>query len=165
MKDFFNKAKDKASNLMTSGVAKAREHAPDQADIKRATNALVASASKVATDAKQRGQEALKTDMGKDAAMGAAIGAAVAVPVPLVGPVLGAIVGAGLGVYKNIWQAPKTGVDVSPPRLPVQIIEAESRELLPLDKYEELNKLYELKVKGVLTDDEFATEKKKVLDR
>jgi hypothetical protein len=166
MKDFLNKVKDKASNLMTSGMDKARELTPDSTEIKRAADALVDSASKAATEVKQLGQEALKTDMAKDAAAGAAIGAVVAVPVPLIGPIAGAIVGAGLGVYKNIRQAPKGGANDAPPRLPpAQIIEAEIREVPSLDKYEELSKLHDLKVKGILTDDEFNTEKKKVLDR
>lgn len=166
MKDFFNKAKNKASDLMTSGMEKARELTPDSTDIKRATNTLVDSAGKAAKEVKQLGRNALKTDMAKDAAAGAAIGAVVAIPVPIIGPIAGAIVGAGLGVYKSIGQAPKDGARASPPRLPpIQVIEAEAQEVRPLDKYEELNTLYDLKIKGVLTEEEFAIEKKKVLGR
>lgn len=166
MKDFLNKARDKASDLMSSGIEKARELTPDSADIKRAADTLVDSASKAASEVKQLGQDALKTDMAKDAAAGAAIGAVVAVPVPVVGPIAGAIVGAGLGVYKNVRQVPKSGSPSAPPRLPAApVIEAESREVPHLDKYEELTKLHDLKVKGILTEEEFATEKKKVLDR
>ncbi|OYU10374.1 MAG: hypothetical protein CFE38_17765 [Comamonadaceae bacterium PBBC1] len=104
--------------------------------------------------------------MAKDAAAGAAIGAAVAVPIPLVGPIAGAVVGAGLGIYKNIKQGPQTERPVALPNdTSSNVIEAESKIVPSVDKFEELSKLHDLKVKGVLTEDEFAAEKKKVLDR
>jgi len=127
---------------------------------------LVDSASRAAAEAGRLGKGALKTDMVKDAAAGAAIGAAVAVPIPLVGPIAGAVVGAGLGVYKNIKQGPKTERPVAlPDDTSPTVIEAESKIVPSVDKFEELSKLHDLKVKGVLTEDEFAAEKKKVLDR
>lgn len=162
MKDLFNKAKSKAGDLVTS----AKDMGPDAGDIKRAADFLVDAASKTATEVGRLGKDAFKTDMAKDAAAGAAIGAAVAVPIPLVGPIAGAVVGAGLGVYKNIKQGPKTERPVVLPNdTASNVIEAESKIVPSVDKFEELSKLHDLKVKGVLTEDEFAAEKKKVLDR
>lgn len=48
------------------------------------------------------GQEALHSDMAKDAAAGAVVGAAIAIPIPLIGPAFGAAVGGGIGVLKNL---------------------------------------------------------------
>jgi hypothetical protein len=145
---------------------KAKSMSPNSGDVKRAADFLVDTASKTATEISRLGKDALKTDMAKDAAAGAAIGAAVAVPIPLVGPIAGAVVGAGLGVYKNMKQGPKTEGPVALPNdTSSNVIEAESKIVPSVDKFEELSKLHDLKVKGVLTEDEFAAEKKKVLDR
>ena len=104
--------------------------------------------------------------MAKDATAGAAIGAVVAVPIPLVGPIAGAVVGAGLGVYKSIKQGAKLErIEPLAHDTSATIIEVESKIVSSVDKFEELSKLHDLKVKGVLTEDEFAAEKKKVLDR
>jgi Short C-terminal domain len=162
MRDLLKKAKFKAGDLVTS----VKEMRPDAGEIKHAADFLVDAASKTATEAGRLGKDALKTDMAKDAAAGAAIGAAVAVPIPLVGPIAGAVVGAGLGVYKNIKQSLKTErPEALPNDTSSNIIDAESKIVPSLDKFEELSKLHDLKVKGILTEDEFAAEKKKVLDR
>lgn len=96
------------------------------------------------------------------------MGAVVAIPVPLIGPVAGAVIGAGLGVYKNITRGGSKGPDPVILPMPHEFPDAVGTpklEALALDKYEELNKLHDLKTKGVLTDEEFAAEKKKILDR
>jgi hypothetical protein len=162
MKDLLNKVKSKAGDLVIS----AKDMGPDAGDIKRAADFLVDAASKTATEVGRLGKDALKTDMAKDAAAGAAIGAAVAVPIPLIGPIAGAVIGAGLGVYKNIKQGPRTERPESLPNdTSSTFIEVESKIASPVDKFEELSKLHDLKVKGVLSEEEFAAEKKKILTR
>lgn len=161
MKEILNKAKAKAGQL-------SRDLRPDAADIKRSTDYAIDAASKVAGQVGRLGKDALKTDMARDAAAGAAIGALVAVPVPVIGPMAGAVIGAGLGVYKNITR-PSTNRSAEPSPLltsqPVTVIDVVASEQTPTDKFEELNKLHDLKVKGALTSKEFAAEKKKILDR
>lgn len=162
MKDLLNKAKMKVSQLAT-------DMRPDAKDVKRTADLAVDMASRAASEVSRLGKDALKTDMAKDAAAGAAIGAAVAVPVPVIGPVAGAVIGAGLGVYKNITR-PSASQATPPVTLPSPTPNANVIDVTPtaspvLDKYEELTKLHELKVKGVLTEEEFAAEKKKILDR
>lgn len=160
MKDLLNKAKDKVVDV-ASGLR------PEAGDLKRAADFVVDTASKAATEINQLGKEAIKTDLAKDAAAGAAIGAVVAVPVPVIGPVAGAVFGAGLGVYKSIKHGPKQSrADLPPSEAPAAIaVDVESKVVSAGDKFEELNKLHELKTKGILTEEEFAAEKKKILDR
>lgn len=161
MKDLLNKAKTKA-------VQVAQDLRPEPADVKRTTDAAVDTATKVVTEIARLGKDALKTDMARDAAAGAAVGAVVAIPVPLIGPVAGAVIGAGLGVYKNITRGSSKSPDPVILPMPHEFPDAVSipkLEKLDMDKYEELNKLHDLKTKGVLTDEEFAVEKKKILDR
>lgn len=144
----------------------AKELRPAPGNFKRVADFLVDTASKTATEIAHLGKGALKTGMAKDAAAGAAIGAVVAVPIPLVGPIAGAVVGAGLGVYKNIVHGSKTMNDETPPLLtPPKVIDVESKVVPSIDKFEEISKLHDLKVKGALTEEEFSAEKKKVLDR
>lgn len=161
MKEILNKAKEKAGQL-------SRDLRPDAADIKRKADYAIDAASKVAEEVGRLGKDALKTDMAKDAAAGAAIGAVIAVPVPVIGPMAGAVIGAGLGVYKNITRsggAKPADSEALPARQPLPVIEMTATEKVGPDKFEEINKLHELKVKGALTDAEFAAEKKKILDR
>ncbi len=161
MKDMLNKAKAKAGQL-------SRDLRPEAADIKRSADLAIDTAGKVAGEVGRLGKDVLKSDMAKDAAAGAAIGAVIAVPVPLIGPMAGAVIGAGLGVYKNIMRPNERRAErpVHEPILqPPPVIDVIATDKAGLDKFEELNKLHELKVNGVLTDEEFASEKKKILDR
>jgi hypothetical protein len=145
---------------------KAKSMSPNSGDVKRAADFLVDTASKTATEISRLGKDALKTDMAKDAAAGAAIGAVVAVPVPVIGPIAGAVVGASLGVYKNIKKGPTSpSVEALPNNSSATIAETENKPASSADKFEELSKLHDLKVNGVLTEEEFAAEKKKILDR
>lgn len=171
MKDMLNKAKSAAGDLVTSTTTKlsevAKDHAPERGDVKRAADFLVDTASKTASELSRLGKDALKTDLARDAAAGAAIGAAVAVPIPVLGPITGAVVGAGLGVYKNLRQ-PASAAPSEPaqPQLPPQVVEVQAVPVPSADsKFAELEKLHDLKVKGILTEEEFAAEKRKVLDR
>lgn len=161
MKDMLNKAKAKAGQL-------SRDLRPDTADIKRSADYAIDATSKVAGAVGRLGKDALKSDMARDAAAGAAIGAAIAVPVPVIGPMAGAVIGAGLGIYKNI-SRPGSGTTAEPDNLlasqPVTVIDVAATEKAVSDKYDELNKLHDLKVKGALTEREFAAEKKKILNR
>lgn len=161
MKNFFDKAKQKTNQLAT-------ELRPEVADVKRTADRAVDIASKAANGLGRLGKDALKTDLAKQAAAGAAVGAVVAIPVPLIGPMAGAVIGAGLGVYKSITrpdtrQAAQPVIQSSPP--PVEVIDVIPTTKIVEDKYSELTKLHDLKVKGVLTEEEFAAEKKKILDR
>jgi len=166
MKELLNTAKDKAGALVTTGVEKAKQMAPEADDVKRAAQHALDSTINAAHEVGQLGKEAMKTDMAKDAAAGAGIGAVLAVPIPGIGPLAGAVIGAGLGVYKNIRHGPNpASMDRKNNSAPDGVIDVESKALVPPDKYEELNKLHDLKLRGVLTDEEFAAEKKKVLDR
>jgi hypothetical protein len=162
MKNLFDKARSTASEWMAS----AKEKSPDGEDIKRAADYLVDAAEKTATEVGRLGKDAMKTTLAKDAAAGAAIGAVVAVPIPLVGPIAGAVVGAGLGVYKNITRGPQQERSEALEHTQENpAIEVASQVVPSADKFEELSKLHDLKVKGVLTEDEFVAEKQKVLSR
>ena len=170
MKDFLNKAKSAAGGFITVSVDKATEVAKDNrptlGDAKRAADFLVDKAEITASELSRLGKDALRTDLAKDAAAGAAIGAVLAVPVPLVGPIAGAVVGAGLGVYKSVRSGSNSRrTEVQQSRLQPQLEAPESPKKAGTDKFGELVKLHDLKVKGILTDEEFNSEKKKVLDR
>lgn len=121
----------------------------DEKDAQIAADWARRRASGAADEASRIGQEALRSDMVKDAAAGAAVGAVVAIPLPVIGPVAGAVVGAGLGVYKNLTR----GSGSSPARsLPP-----------PVDLHAALLKLADLRDKGILTPAEFDGEKRKLL--
>ncbi|MEO6855259.1 MAG: SHOCT domain-containing protein [Rhodoferax sp.] len=175
MKDMLNKAKTTAIDLVATTASKitdaAKDNKPTPQGIKRAADFLADTARKATSELSRLGKDALKTDMAKDAAAGAAIGAAVAVPIPFVGPIAGAVVGAGLGVYKNIRQSGASSNTHSaiPPHplsgaLEAPLIDVAATSPSTKDRFEELTKLYELKVKGVLTEEEFASEKQKILN-
>lgn len=161
MKEILHKAKEKAGQL-------SRDLHPEAADIKRSADAAIDTAGKVAGEIGRLGKDVLKSDMAKDAAAGAAIGAVIAVPVPLIGPMAGAVIGAGLGVYKNITRPSERRAERPVPEStlpPPSVIEVVATDQPGPDRFEELNRLHELKVNGVLTEEEFASEKKKILDR
>lgn len=170
MKDFLNKATSAAGGFITDSLDKAtvvaNDNRPTLGDVKRAADFLVDKAEITASEISRLGKDALRTDLAKDAAAGAAIGAAIAVPVPLVGPIAGAVVGAGLGVYKSVRNGSNSRkAEIQQTRQQPQLEAPESKKDTGADKFGELVKLHDLKVKGILTDEEFNSEKKKVLDR
>lgn len=121
----------------------------DHEDAKIAADWAKNRASAFGDEAVKLGKEAMRSDMVKDAAAGAAVGAVIAVPVPVIGPIAGAAIGAGLGVYKNIIKKESsTSKDNS----------AGSK-----DVHAELIKLDELRQKGIITETEFESQKKKIL--
>lgn len=169
MSEFFDHAKARSGKLTTATAttiaATAKELRPAPGDFKRASNFVVDTTGK-SDWTRAVGKDAMKTRMAKDAAAGAAIGAVIAVPVPFIGPVAGAVIGAGLAVSKNIINPSRPPDEEATPRLiPAHTIEVETKLVPPPDRFEELHKLHDLKVKGVLTEEEFAAEKKKILDR
>lgn len=108
-----------------------------------------------ADEAKAQGKRIANSEMGRDAATGAAIGAAVAVPIPIIGPIFGALVGAGAGVVINLKKGDSKN-NVTP--------ENHSATAVPeIDIYKRLNDLDDLRQKGILTQDEFDLEKRKIL--
>jgi hypothetical protein len=108
-----------------------------------------------ADEAVELGRRAAKSEMGKDAATGAAIGAAVAVPIPIIGPIFGAVVGAGAGIAMGL----KSGHSKESSRqgMPNQ------PNLSNIDFHKQLIDLDDLRQKGILTQEEFDVEKKKIL--
>lgn len=124
------------------------------------TKAAVAWTKKTALtaagEAKELGKRAAKSEMGKDAATGAAIGAAVAVPIPFVGPIIGGILGAGAGValgLKHGTQKKYAEPDKKTASLHFDI-----------DVHKKLIDLDDLRQKGILSQEEFNVEKKKILN-
>jgi hypothetical protein len=110
-----------------------------------------------ADEAMALGKRAARSEMGKDAATGAAIGAAVAVPIPLVGPIAGAIVGGVAGVLKNL----RSGDSRRP-----AVFDSKSTAPTPdIDIHKRLIDLDDLRQKGILSQEEFDVEKKKLLLR
>ena len=109
------------------------------------------TAATVADEGARLGKEAVRSDLAKDAAAGAAIGAVIAIPIPVIGPLTGAVLGAAIGVYRNFTRkgAPSLPTPDAPPR--------------PSDLYANLLKLRELKEKGILSEAEFETQKRKLL--
>jgi hypothetical protein len=118
----------------------------DELDLKIAAERLRKVASSASDEAGRLGREVARSDLAKDAATGAAIGAVVAVPVPVVGPVAGAVIGAGIGMYKNVTKK--------------QAVATERRSV---DHYGELLKLDDLRSKGILSEEEFSEEKRRLL--
>ena len=151
----FDKLKDlagKAGKAMTSAATMVgdlnNDGKVDEQDAKLALDWAKRTASDVGDEATDLAKAAVSSKMAKDAATGAAIGAVIAVPVPVIGPIVGAAVGAGLGVYKNLTSS---GSDV-----PAQIA-------LPVDRHAELLKLDDLLKKGIISEAEFNTQKRRIL--
>jgi len=171
LKDLINKAKNSAGQIVEVGSQTVSKGAKrlniNSVSIKRGSATLIDGVTDASKQMYELGKGAIKTDLAKDAAAGAAIGAAIALPLPIVGPALGAAVGAGLGLYKNISQGPRP--QSSSPEAASKVIEVEAKEVkaptVSIDKYEELEKLFALKEKGVLTDEEFSEAKQKILAR
>ena len=122
----------------------------DKADWDIARRRAREVAGDMADEAARLGKAVMRADMTRDVATGAAVGAAVAIPVPIVGPATGAVVGAGVGLYKNLT---KSGDRSSPAAGPVQA----------QDPIGDLARLDDLRQRGVLTDDEFQAQKRRLL--
>lgn len=108
-----------------------------------------------ADEAVELGKRAAQSEMAKDAATGAAIGAAVAVPIPIIGPLFGAVVGAGFGVFKNFKSGDSRNVSTTS--------EKGSTVTTKVDIHKQLIDIDDLRQKGILSQEEFEKEKKKIL--
>lgn len=143
----------------TSGYV--NTHKPSEEDLQKAKAIALKAGTAVSQEALALGKEVARSKTFKDAAKGAGVGAVVAVPVPLVGPAVGAVVGAAAGILLGRRVQSTSPAPLPAPGAPVLDVVAEPAK----DIYTELNKLEELRQRGILTDDEFATEKRKVLHR
>jgi hypothetical protein len=119
----------------------------DEQDTRIAAEWAKKQAVSLGNEAARLGKEAVRSDLAKDAAAGAVVGAAIAVPIPVIGPMAGAAIGATIGTYRNL--TGKSTNSVLPQK--------------PQDLHAELLKLQDLREKGILTDEEFQREKKRVL--
>ena len=158
----FNKFKElaqKAKNAVTSTVVLVGDlngdGKVDEEDARIAAEWAKRTAVSVGDEAARLGREVARSDMAKDAAAGAAVGAVVAIPVPLIGPLAGAAIGAGIGVYKNLT---KKGQPAS------LGYATQGNPGLVIDLHAELIKIEDLRQKGILTEEEFKIEKRKLLD-
>lgn len=124
----------------------------DEADGRIAAKWARDTAKTVSEEAGRLGKEALRSDLAKDAASHAAVGAAIAVPIPIIGPLAGAAIGAGVGLYRNLTKL--TGSTTSATQLPAPSV----------DVHAELLKLQDLREKSVITEDEFSSQKRKLLN-
>lgn len=122
----------------------------DQADLDIALGRTKNAAEEIAEEAARLGRTVMRTEMTRDVATGAAIGAAVAIPIPIVGPAVGAVVGAGIGLYKNLTR-PSEGSSTTKPTAGSQ------------DPIGDLERLDGLRERGILTEEEFQSQKKKLL--
>ncbi len=111
------------------------------------------TASTVGDEAVRMGTGVVQSDIVQDAGKGALLGAVVAVPLPIIGPAIGASIGASVGVYKNLTK-PDQSLNILPPSPESQV-----------DFYAEMLKFEELKQKGIISEDEFLTLKKRLLDK
>jgi hypothetical protein len=104
-------------------------------------------------EAARLGRAVLRADITRHVATAAAIGTGVALPIPLVGSAAGAAVGAGIGLYKNL----NTSKGGSGPML--------NGPVASRDEIADLERLDDLRQRGVLTDEEFQSQKRKLLRR
>lgn len=120
----------------------------DEEDAKIARDHVASALSAGAEEAGKLAKSVARTPLTKDVASYAAIGAAIAIPLPVVGPAIGAAVGAGFGLFRNMKRTPQDAQEVSEPSA---------------DPLAELERLHTLKEKGILTDEEFLAQKRKLL--
>lgn len=124
----------------------------DEEDLKIARGYAAGALSSAASGLTVAGQEAgnlaksvARAPLAKDVATYAAVGAVIAIPIPFVGSALGAAVGAGLGLLRNFKRNEPASVEA------------------PKDAVAELERLHSLKEKGILTEEEFLNQKRKLL--
>ncbi len=154
MKAFIQKKAAQASQSVTSFV----EH-----ENTKATVAWTKEAARTAADeAVKLGKIVANSDMGKDAGRGAAIGAVVAVPIPLLGPVIGAVLGAGIGVAMGMKSG---GAKSSAPSVAPSAPPSVAPSAPDIDIHKRFIDLDDLRQKGILTQEEFDVEKRKLLGK
>ena len=153
-KELADKARDAVASAAVAVGDLNGDGKVDEEDARIAAGWAKRTAASVGDEAVRLGKEVARSDMAKDAAAGAAVGAVVAIPVPIIGPLAGAAIGAGIGVYKNLAKKVQpASLGHTSQRLPELVI----------DIHSELIKIEDLRQKGILTDDEFKIEKRKLL--
>ncbi len=165
MKETLSRLARGAGEAVSSAANKTSDylnaHRPSDEDLQKARTFALKAGNAVSQEAVALGKEVARSKTFKDAAKGAGVGAVVAVPVPLIGPAVGAVVGAAAGVFLG-----RRAQSTQPAQLPAPSVAVLDAATEPVnDIYTELNKLEELRQRGILTDDEFAVEKRKVLGR
>ena len=120
----------------------------DEEDARIASEWAKKQAVALGNEAARIGKEVARSELGKDVTTGAVVGAAIAIPIPVIGPVAGAAIGATIGAYRNL-----TGKSISSGSTPPK----------SQDPHAELLKLHDLRERGILTEEEFQREKKRVL--
>jgi len=120
----------------------------DEEDARIASEWAKQQAVALGNEAARIGKEVARSELGKDVTTGAVVGAAIAIPIPVIGPVAGAAIGATIGAYRNL-----TGKSISSGSTPPK----------SQDPHAELLKLQDLRERGILTEEEFQREKKRVL--
>lgn len=136
-----------AAGQVSDAATKVAQHPNTKAAANRAKEMATEAAYQVADQARQ----VSKSQIAKDAAVGAGIGAVLAVPIPLVGPMFGAIVGGGIGALfglKHAWGSTP---------------QASGEATVPFDLHKKLTELEDLRQKGLLSQEEFDAQKKKLL--
>jgi len=123
----------------------------DEEDARIARDHAVQAMSVATNEAGKLAKSVVRAPLTKDVATYAAVGAAIAIPLPFVGSAIGAAVGAGLGLWRNMTRHEATAPPS--PETPPH----------PHDPIAELERLHGLKEKGVITDDEFLSQKRKLL--
>ena len=132
-----------AGKAMTLAGDLNRDGVVDREDAKLLLGHAASALSVAAKGAGAATGSVARAPLTKDVATYAAVGAAIALPLPIVGPAIGAAVGAGLGLWRNLSRH-----ETAAP---------------PPDTIAEIERLHALKEKGALTEDEFDTEKHKLL--
>lgn len=123
----------------------------DEEDAKIARDRVASTLAAGADEAGKLAKSVARTQLTKDVASYAAAGAAIAIPIPVVGPALGAAVGAGLGLFRNMKRSDTPASDR--PDLPE----------VAVDPLAEIERLHAMKEKGILTEEEFLAQKRRLL--
>lgn len=123
----------------------------DEEDARIARDHAAQALSVATNEAGRLAKSVARAPLTKDVATYAAAGAVIAIPLPFIGSAIGAAVGAGLGLWRNMTRHETLAVS-SP--------DAFASSTDPLA---ELERLHGLKEKGVITDDEFLSQKRKLL--
>lgn len=123
----------------------------DEADAKIAREYAAEAVSVTTSEAGKLAKSVIRAPLTKDVATYAAVGAAISLPLPVVGPAIGAAVGAGLGLWRNMTRH--------------ETLASPSHEAAsaPKDPITELERLHSLKERGIITEEEFLFQKRKLL--
>lgn len=140
-----------ASGQVTDAATKVVQHPNTKAAANLAKEAVTEAAYEVADQARQISKSQIAKDVASGAVIGAAIGAVVAGPIPWFDWPPGAMIGAGIGAlmgFKRAWGSNPQGY---------------REATAPLDFHKEMTGLDDLRQKGILSQEEFDGQKKKLL--